>query len=199
MSGSTLIVCLVLSAWFVAAALAGREGWLAALPRPLIPCISLGMAALSLLAARAVPGVRRLIGSFPLRLLIGLHSVRVLGVAFFVVHAKMQIPGVFALPAGGCEVIVAMSALAIAFAPLRPSQRWRLARLWNYAGLAGLSAMVTGALILAFGEPARSMALARPPLSLILTFVLPLGFTTHLLMTRRLRTIETAAENSTTQ
>ncbi|GMU81823.1 MAG: hypothetical protein AMXMBFR47_16940 [Planctomycetota bacterium] len=190
MSGSTLTVCLVLSAWFVAAALAGREGWLAAHPRPLIPCISLGMAALALLAAHAVPSVRRLMGSLPLRLLIGLHSVRLMGVAFFVVYGRMQIPGVFALPAGGCEIAVAISAMAIALAPLGPPRRLQLARLWNYAGLAELSALVIGGLIFAFGEPARSMSLARPPLSLFLTFVVPLALTTHVLLTRRLGTFD---------
>lgn len=185
MSGSTLIVCLALSAWFIVAALAGREGWLAAVPRPLIPCISLGLAGLSLLAILAVSSVRRVIASLSDRLLIGLHAVRLVGFAFFVVHARMQIPGGFALPAGGGEIALALTSLAIAVAPLKPARRETLARWWNCAGLIELSGLIIGALLLAFGEPARSMALARPPLSVIMMFIVPLALATHVVLVGR--------------
>jgi hypothetical protein len=69
--------------------------------------------------------------------------------------------------------------------PDRPGGR-RAYLVWNVVGLLDILAVVLTAARLAFGDPESMRALLQLPLSLLLTFVVPIIIVTHVWMLGRL-------------
>ena len=129
----------------------------------------------------------------PVALLIGVNTIRILGVVFLVLHAAGRLPGPFAPVAGWGDIFVGLAAGPLAWwahkkpLPARPAV-WA----WNVFGLVDLVAAVSlgatsapGPLRLIFAEPGTAMMSTLPWL-LIPGFLVPLLACTHLAIFYRL-------------
>ncbi len=188
---------LLLAAWFFFAVWLGVSGALNAHGAPPIGiavAIVLPLIVFVIDRRRGSPllgGLTRL----ELPALIALQTFRIIGVIFIVAWAAGTLPAGFALPAGLGDVAIGLSApFAAAAAARRQPQYLPLVRLWNILGTADLViAVTTGVLhgrspigLLAGAIPTDAMA--RYPLSLIPTFLVPLALMLHLATFRALAT-----------
>ena len=129
----------------------------------------------------------------PVALLIGVNTIRILGVVFLVLYAAGRLPEPFAPVAGWGDIFVGLAAGPLAWwahkkpLPARPAV-WA----WNVFGLVDLIAAVTlgatsapGPLRLIFAEPGTAIMSTLPWL-LIPGFLVPLLACTHLAIFYRL-------------
>jgi hypothetical protein len=127
------------------------------------------------------------VATVDLRALALFHVTRFVGFYFLVLHGRGELPWAFAVPGGwGDNVTAAWLLLLVAF--VRPDTRGgRLHYLtWNVFGLLDILGVVLTAARLAFEKPGSMRALLELPLSLLLTFVVPIIIATHVLMLARL-------------
>jgi len=173
--------------WLLAACLVGASGWLSAL-RPPAPQLVLGGLTIALLvAARQWSPLRQFVDTVDLRALVLFHVTRFVGFYFLVLYARGELPWVFAVPGGWGDNAVAATALLLVclVRPDRPGGRL-VYLAWNVVGLIDVLGVVLTAARLALADPASMRALLRLPLSLLLTFVVPIIIATHVLMLGRL-------------
>ena len=180
-------VLTVLALWLAAAYLVGLSGWLARIrpPGPQIVLVALTIALLA--ATRRWPPLRRFAGVVDVRALVLFHVTRLVGFYFLALNARGELPRAFALPAGWGDNVVAIGALLLVplVRPDTPVGR-RLYLAWNVVGLFDILGVVGTAARLALAEPGSMRALLELPLSLLLTFVVPIIIATHVLMLSRL-------------
>lgn len=190
-------VALVLLAWQTSMVWLAQEGAFLSTPDRVGPQIALAIflpipIALALIAAD--PRLRRIVAAVPLPALVGVQFYRVLGAIFLVLWWDGRLPGAFALPAGLGDVIVGLTAVAVATALARGARDGRrLAWAWNVFGAADLVVAVStgfltspGALqMLALEEPNRLVAAF--PLALVPLYAVPVSFVLHALVWQRLR------------
>lgn len=140
------------------------------------------------------PLLRRTLAAIPNTWLVGVQFYRVLGVIFLVLYFTGKLPGLFAWPAGGFDVLVGilapMAATAYARSPERAAVR---VRLWNLLGITDLVVAVTLG-FLTSPSPLQMAAFDRPsvligmfPLALIPVFAVPLSILLHLASLAKLR------------
>jgi hypothetical protein len=187
---------LLLAGWFFVAVWLGVTGRLSAHGGP---PVAIGAAIVLPLLVFAVEarwgsplfgGLRRL----DLPTLIAVQTFRIGGVVFLVAWLGGMLPAGFALPAALGDIAVGLAApfVARAVANRRPHHR-AMAWIWNAAGVADLVMAVTSGVlharsplgVLAGAVP--SDAVARYPLSLVPTFLVPIALMLHLAAFRRLR------------
>lgn len=187
---------LLLAGWFFLAVWLGTTGKLNGHGAP-----PLGLAAAFLLPLAVFVVDRRLGGRLfggllrlDLPALIAAQTGRVVGVVFVVGWLAGTLPAGFALPAGLGDIAIGLAApfVARAVAQGRPGHR-RLAWIWSVLGVTDLViALTSGALhgrspIGLLAGPLTTDAMARYPLSLIPTFLVPIALMLHLATFRRLR------------
>ncbi len=189
---------LLLAAWFFLAVWLGATDKLTAQGAP---PVGIGVAILLPLAGfvadRRLGG--RLFGGL-LRLdlpaLIALQTFRIVGVVFVVAWMGGALPAGFALPTGLGDMAIGLTAPLVAAAVVRRRpHHLALARLWTVLGMADLVIAVTSGVLhgrspigLLAAGPVTTDAMARYPLSLIPTFLVPLALMLHLTTFRRLAT-----------
>ena len=180
-------VLAVLALWLAAAYLVGLSGWLETLRPPGPQLVLIGLTVALLAAIRVWPPLREFVGAVDVRVLVLFHVTRFVGFYFLALHARGELPRAFALPAGWGDNVVAIGAvLLILFArPDAPGRR-RLYLAWNVLGLFDILGVVVTAARLGLSEPGSMRALAQLPLSLLLTFVVPVIVATHLVLLFRL-------------
>jgi hypothetical protein len=183
----TGLVLTVTGAWLVAACLVGGSGWFSALRPPAPQLVLAGLTAALLAAGRLWPPLRRFVATVDLRWLVLFHVTRFVGFYFLVLHARGELPWAFAVPGGWGDIVVAALALllVVALRPDTPGGR-RAYLAWNVAGLVDILGVVVTATRLAFADPASVGPLLRLPLSLLVTFVVPIVIATHVFMLGRL-------------
>jgi hypothetical protein len=123
----------------------------------------------------------------PLWLLIGVHTVRLLGVSFVILYAAGRLPAPFAPVAGWGDIFVGATAPLIAWLVYRQTTNARaIVWIWNIIGIADLIAAVglgvtssPGPARLIFAEPSSAIMTTLPWL-LIPGFLVPLLFTVHI-------------------
>src|SRR5437763_179955 len=98
-----------------------------------------------------------------------------------------QLPGAFAIPAGWGDIVIATSALVLLVAWSQVGRQRSALLLWNALGLLDILFVVADAAKQALADPASIAALLRLPLSLLVTFLVPLIIGSHLLVFARLR------------
>lgn len=137
--------------------------------------------------------LRRALNSMPLSTLIGVHTVRILGVFFLVLYAAGRLPAPFAPTAGWGDVVTGLAAAPLAWLL---SRNYRLPNvfiwIWNVFGLLdlvtaiGLGAVsAPGPIQLIFARPG-TMLMTTLPWLLIPAFLVPLLATIHLAVFYRL-------------
>jgi hypothetical protein len=186
---------LLLAGWFFFAIWLGVTG---KLNQHGAPPIGLGAA---ILVPLAVFVADRRLGSplfgglarLELPALITLQTFRIGGVVFLVAWMGGSLPAGFALPAGIGDVAIGLAAPFVAAAVIRRRpHHLALARIWNVLGVADLVIAVSSGVLHGrspIGLLAGSVTtdvVARYPLSLIPTFLVPLALMLHLATFRRL-------------
>jgi hypothetical protein len=123
----------------------------------------------------------------PLWLLIGVHTVRLLGISFIVLYAVGRLPAPFAPVAGWGDIFVGATAPMVAWLGYRRSMNAQtIVWIWNIIGIVDLIAAV-GLGVMSSPGPAR-LILAEPssaimttlPWLLIPGFLVPLLFAVHI-------------------
>jgi hypothetical protein len=177
----------VAGAWLLGALLIGASGRLATL-RPPRPQLVLAGLTLALLAAcRLWPPLRRFAAAVDLRALVLCHLTRFVGFYFLALHTRGELPRAFAAPAGWGDNATAAGALLLVLLVPPDGPGGRLLYLaWNAFGLLDILGVVLTAARLAIADPGSMRALLQLPLSLLLTFVVPIIIATHVVMLMRL-------------
>jgi hypothetical protein len=178
-SGNRSVV-LLLGAWICLAAGVGVAGWLERANAPVIAGIVWTLTALILLACWKVPLLQRWALTVELRWLVLLHVTRFVGVYFFLLCSRGELPFAFAAPAGWGDIFVA--ALAILLLALSNARNWRMLIIWNTIGLTDILFVVMTALRLGLEDQQSMHALREFPLSLLPTFLVPLIIVSHVLI-----------------
>jgi len=149
--------------------------------------VLVGLTIALLVAARLWPPLRSFVASVDLRALALFHVTRFVGFYFLVLHARGELPWDFAVPGGWGDNITAAWVLVLVLFVQPDTRGGRLAYLaWNVFGLLDILGVVVTAARLAFRDPGSMRALLELPLSLLLTFVVPIIIATHVLMLWRL-------------
>jgi hypothetical protein len=155
--------------------------------------VALPIAILCITAAR-VQSLREGFHRVPLWLLVGVHTVRLLGVSFIILFAAGRLPAPFAPVAGWGDIFVGVTAVPVAWLAYRQTVNARaILWIWNVMGIADLIAAVglgatssPGPLRLIFKEPS-SVIMTTLPWLLIPGFIVPLLMTVHIAIFIRLK------------
>jgi hypothetical protein len=148
--------------------------------------VALPIAVLCFVVAR-VTSLREGFRRVPLWLLVGVHTVRVLGISFIILYAAGRLPAPFAPVAGWGDIFVGATALPAAWlAYRRPALARPTVWIWTVIGLAELIAAIGLGVIsspgpqrLIFAEPSSAIMTTLPWL-LIPGFLVPLLFAVHI-------------------
>lgn len=188
-SGTTPVLT-VAGAWLLGALLVGASSWFPTLRPPAPQLVLVGLTTALLATARCWPPLRQFMETVDLRVLVLFHVTRFVGFYFLVLHARGELPWAFAVPGGWGDNGVALTALLLVLLvrPDRPGGR-RAYLAWNVLGLLDILGVVLTAARLSLRDPASMKALLELPLSLLLTFAVPIIIATHVLMVARLARI----------
>jgi hypothetical protein len=179
-----------LSAWFVLVVILGATRALYyehGLGMPgLGVAVALPVVILCLTVARA-KSLREAFHRVPLWLLIGVHTVRLLGISFIILYAAGRLPAPFAPVAGWGDIFIGATAPLVAWLVYRQGANARpILWIWNIIGLADLIAAVglgatssPGPARLIFAEPSSAIMTTLPWL-LIPGFLVPILLTVHI-------------------
>jgi hypothetical protein len=134
-----------------------------------------------------VQSLREAFRRVPLWLLVGVHTVRLLGISFIILYAAGRLPAPFAPVAGWGDIFVGVTALPVAWLTYRRAANARpILWIWNLVGLVDLVAAVGLGVIsspgpqrLIFAEPSSAIMTTLPWL-LIPGFLVPLLFAVHI-------------------
>lgn len=179
---------LALALWLGFAVLAGVTGLFIRLPVPGPQLIILGFASLTLAAGIVPSRVRDWIDALPLRALIGINALRLIGVYFVMLGARGELNATFAARAGWGDIAAATLAIAftIAGTPRGTGQRLLL-HAWNAFGALDLVVAVgTATIVTLQGSVPGVTRLLSFPLILVPAFFVPLFLANHILIFRRL-------------
>jgi hypothetical protein len=169
--------------WLLAAIGLGATGQMTSW-RPPVPQIVLGgLTVLLLVAFGALPRFRQWLQALDLRWLVALHLTRFVGAYFLYLYYRHgALPRAFAVPGGWGDIIVATLALGLLGMPGRLEPRRWLVGLWNTLGLIDILFVVATASRLAVVDPESLNALLQLPLSLLVTFLVPLIIADHVVV-----------------
>lgn len=180
----------VLAAWFLAAVWVARAGvFRAAVDGPIPPMIAYGIMLPILIGIAVVLSSRafgRVLAAVPQHWLVGVQVYRMLGVIFLVYHANGLLPGVFAIPAGYGDILVGVTAVAVAYLYAKKGLQARRAVVgWNVLGILDLVVAVTLGFLSSPG-PLHILSLDAPnemvsayPLVMVPVFAVPLSILLH--------------------
>ncbi len=174
-----LFVRLTFWLWFGSAAAAGYFLLLQRLSPLALPGILFALTALLLWAYFRLTALREWVDALDLRTLVLLHLTRFVGVYLLLLYQRGALPRAFIVPGALADLVVAVMALPVAFAPLEPATRLRAIRIWNIVGLVGLLFALGTLVRLSFTAPWQLHAFTHLPLSLLPTFLLPLLLASH--------------------
>jgi hypothetical protein len=192
------LVAAAFAGWFILVLFAGATGALSATAGIGAPGLGLAVVIPVLVLGGFVLGTARgrdLVGRTPLAALVGVHSVRVLGISFVLLYLAKRLPAPFALAAGWGDVAVGVLAIPLALWLTRDAGAVPrgLVRLWNALGVMDLVIAVglgttssPGPLQLFHGEPSSAI-MTTVPWILIPCFLVPSMLFTHLCTFYRLR------------
>src|SRR5215207_3268792 len=109
----TAILLAIAAVWLAVAMLASATGLVATLRPPIPQLILITLTVLLIAAGVFLPRFRAWLVSVDLRAVVALHLTRLAaGAAFLVFHARGQLSGAFAIPAGWGDIVVAVFAVA---------------------------------------------------------------------------------------
>ncbi len=174
-------------AWCAIAGAVGYSGVLLSLPRPVLQVILFTLTAACLTGYFAVSRVRGDIDALGTRALIAIHLSRFVGAYFLILHEQGRLPTAFAVYGGWGDIITASGALALLTLPMRGTRVRLLVGVWNLYGFVEICFVVATAGICGMRDPDSMFELAKLPLSLLPTFLVPLIIASHVVIFVHLR------------
>jgi len=169
--------------WLLTAVCLGASGRVATWRPPIPQIVLVGLTALVLVAVVALPRFRRWVRALDLRWLVALHLTRFVGIYFLVLYYRDgALPYAFAVPGGWGDILVATLALGLLAVSGSLETRRALVGMWNALGLIDILFVVATASRLALANPDSMSALLRLPLSLLVTFLVPLIIAGHVVV-----------------
>ena len=139
------------------------------------------------------PRMRAALLAVPMPLLIGLNSLRVLGVLFLLLAANGRLSGPFPFSAGLGDIITGAFAIPLALRVARGGRPYGAVRRWNIFGMLDLVVAVGLGLTSAPGSPvqvihagAGSEAMQYLPYCLVPTVLVPFYLITHAIVAAQL-------------
>ena len=180
-------VAVGLLVWLALAIAVGASGALAGLRPPMPQLLLLTLTNVLVLSGVFVAPFRQWLRTVYLRAVVALHLTRFVGAYFLYLYERGELPYAFAVPGGIGDIIVAFTAsILLLAAPSSGPLRRRLYFAWNCLGLLDIVGVVLSAATQALTDPESMAALLRLPLSLLITFLVPLIIASHLLLVVRL-------------
>jgi hypothetical protein len=185
-----LAVAAVAGGWVGLASALAAAGKLAFSPGNPLPLVGVLFALPLLVVAILALGSQRIraaLLAIPMELLIGVNSLRLLGVLFLALAAVGRLSGPFPYFAGIGDMITAAIAIPLALKVARSGESpWRAVRRWNIFGALDLVVAVTLGILSAAGSPvqlihagAGSAAMQYLPYSLVPTVLVPFYLISH--------------------
>jgi hypothetical protein len=190
---SRRVVPALLGVWLVIAVGVGATGLLVDLRPPGPQAIVAALTLLSLLLLYRVDPVRAWATRVDPRVFVAFHLTRFVGIYFLILYGRGELPYEFAVPGGWGDILVATAAIPLILAGPPTGGRRAFYFGWNVVGLIDILFVVATATRLALGDPASLAPLLRLPLSLLITFVVPIVIATHVWLFRRLLRADAAA------
>ncbi|HTK31454.1 MAG TPA: hypothetical protein VL332_05775 [Candidatus Saccharimonadaceae bacterium] len=180
-------VAILLGLWLALALLLGASGRLATLRPPAPQELVLSLTVATLVACRMVPWLQAWALSVDPRWLLVLHLSRFVGIVFLRLSASGALSPAFAVPAGWGDLVVVLGAVALLLAGRPQGAARRVAYVaWNVIGLIDIVGVVLTAARVGMADPGGVAPLLHLPLSLLLTYFVPLIIATHVLLFVRL-------------
>jgi hypothetical protein len=176
-------VLLTTAVWFVVAVGLGAAGVFKDIRPPLPQIILATLTAAVLILFWTPTPFRRWALAVDSRALVLIHVTRFVGFYFLWLYSRGELPWAFAVPGGWGDVAVAATAILVCLLT-RPdvgSGRGVLI-VWNVFGLVDILMVVTTAVRLAVADPGSMAALLRLPLSLLISFLVPIIIATHVII-----------------
>jgi hypothetical protein len=169
--------------WLLTAVYLGASGRVAAWRPPLPQIVLAGLTALVLVAVVALARFRRWLRALDLRWLVAFHLTRFVGIYFLVLYYRDgALPYAFAVPGGWGDILIATLALGLLASVRQLETRGGLVGIWNTLGLIDILFVVATASRLALADPDSMNALLHLPLSLLVTFLVPLIIADHVVV-----------------
>ena len=196
------VVALVLLLWFLAVATVGHAGLLVGSPFSVIGGFVTGTTVLLCVLGLTIPALRAWLSGLPLRLLVMMHVLRIIGVAFLVSNAAPGgLPDAFAQRAGYGDIFAAITALvlAVGFLPAVSRFRRRLLLAWNVLGMVDLVVAVGTNFLIQLSGSASMGPLVTAPLVYVPFYFVTLLLFVHLVIFYRLATGTLASEGAPIQ
>ena len=187
-----LVLCL-LGAWFLAALGVGGAGALVDLRPPWPQAILVSLTLATLLPLYRIGPIHSWAIHVDPRRLVAFHLTRFVGIYFLVLYSRGELPYEFAVIGGWGDIIVAAAVIPLILTGPLTSGRRRLYLIWNVVGLVDILFVVATATRLALADPASMAAFLRLPLSLLITFVVPVVIATHVWLFRRISDVGVVA------
>ncbi len=183
----TLPMLMVLAGWLVAAVAVGASGRLTEITPPGPQLLIIVITVVFILTLTLVRPLLRFVFTVDIRVLVGLHVTRLVGIYLLVLEARGDLPAVFAVRAGWGDIIVAVLAVGvIALGPPTSRPRWLAYFGWNVIGLVDMLLVVATVLRLAVAEPNALDTMLRLPMSVLPTFLVPIIIASHIMVFVRL-------------
>jgi len=169
--------------WLAAAIVLGATGHTASWRPPIPQLVLAGLTVLLLAAVVVRPRFRHWLATLDLRFFVAVHLTRFVGAYFLILYYRDRaLPRAFAVPGGWGDIIVATLALALLAAGGALDRRPRLVGAWNALGLLDILFVVATAARLAVADPDSMSALLHLPLSLLVTFLVPIIIANHVVV-----------------
>ncbi len=176
--------------WLAAAIGLGVTGRTASWRPPTPQLVLAGLTVLLLAAVVTRPRLRHWLATLDLRWLVAVHLTRFVGFYFLLLYYRDgALPRAFAVPGGWGDIVVAILALGLLMAGGELQARPRLVGAWNALGLLDILFVVATASRLALADPDSMNALLRLPLSLLVTFLVPIIIVDHVVVFWRTRPV----------
>jgi hypothetical protein len=186
----------ILGVWFLAALGVGGSGVLVDLRPPLPQAILVGLTVSTLFALYRIGPIRTWANRVDPRWLVAFHLTRFVGIYFLALYADGQLPFEFAVIGGWGDIIVAAAAIPLLLTRPITATRRRFYMVWNVVGLLDILFVVATAVRLTLADPTSMAPLMRLPLSLLITFIVPIVIATHVRLFRRIREAGTSRHES---
>ena len=193
MTESRWLVPALLLVWLGAAIGVGGAGALVGLRPPWPQAILVSLTLLSLLLLYRVRPIHSWAMSVDPRVFVAFHLTRFVGIYFLVLYARGELPYEFAVIGGWGDIIVAVAAIPLILTGPSTPRRRPFYLAWNVVGLVDILFVVATATRLALADPTSLAPLLRLPLSLLITFVVPIVIATHIWLFRRMRNADSRA------
>ena len=180
----------IFACWLCVIAVVGLTGIYDTAPPQVMGLTIAGCTLLLLALSRFNTSFRSNLDSITTESLICIHSIRApIGAAFLVMASEGLLPDLFANRAGYGDILTAtLGVLVIVFCSTLKNQKLKTIAyvIWNVVGLADLLVAVGTGIYLALQIQDSMIWIARLPLLLVPTFILPILFTSHIIMLKRL-------------